>query len=86
VDPRTAAGALEYFQLKDRQRREHPHFSASQLDGTRRLALHLHENIPIVPLYFAKERQAVMRDGSIVLIYPHDQLRPGEQVQSIKCA
>ncbi len=26
------------------------------------------ENIPIVPLYFAKERQAVVRDGSIVLI------------------
>ncbi len=43
------------------------------------------ENIPIVPLYFAKERRAVMRDGAIILIYPHDQLRPGEQVQSIKC-
>jgi len=43
------------------------------------------ENIPIVPLYFAKERRAVVRDGSIVLIYPHDQLRPGEKVQSIKC-
>src|SRR5712671_3547672 len=43
------------------------------------------ENIPIVPLYFARERQAVVRDGSIVLIYPHDQLRPGERVQSIKC-
>jgi sulfate adenylyltransferase subunit 2 len=43
------------------------------------------ENIPIVPLYFAKERRAVVRDGSIVLIYPQDQLRPGEKVQSIKC-
>jgi sulfate adenylyltransferase subunit 2 len=43
------------------------------------------ENIPIVPLYFAKERRAVVRDGSIVLIYPHDQLRPEEKVQSIKC-
>jgi len=43
------------------------------------------ENIPIVPLYFAKERRAVVRDGSIVLIYPHDQLRPREKVQSIKC-
>jgi sulfate adenylyltransferase subunit 2 len=43
------------------------------------------ENIPIVPLYFAKKRRAVVRDGSIVLIYPHDQLRPEEKVQSIKC-
>ncbi|HET6929272.1 MAG TPA: sulfate adenylyltransferase subunit CysD [Candidatus Acidoferrum sp.] len=43
------------------------------------------ENIPIVPLYFAKERRAVVRDGSIVLIYPHDPLRLGEQAQSIKC-
>jgi sulfate adenylyltransferase subunit 2 len=48
--------------------------------------LYIHtENIPIVPLYFAKERQAVMRDGSIVLSYPNDHLRPGEKVQSIKC-
>jgi sulfate adenylyltransferase subunit 2 len=43
------------------------------------------EKIPIVPLYFAKERPAVVRDGSIVLIYPHDQLRPDEKVQSIRC-
>jgi sulfate adenylyltransferase subunit 2 len=43
------------------------------------------ENIPIVSLYFAKERQAVVRDGSIVLIYPQDRLRPGEKVQSIRC-
>ena len=48
--------------------------------------LYIHtENIPIVPLYFAKERRAVVRNGSIVLIYPDDQLRPGEKVQSIKC-
>jgi sulfate adenylyltransferase subunit 2 len=48
--------------------------------------LYIHtENIPIVPLYFARERRAVVRDGSIVLIYPDDQLRPGEKVQSIRC-
>jgi len=43
------------------------------------------ENIPIVPLYFAKERQAVVRNGSIVLIHRQDQLLPGEQIQSIRC-
>jgi sulfate adenylyltransferase subunit 2 len=43
------------------------------------------ENIPIVPLYLAKEREAVIRDGSIVLIYSQDQLRHGEKSQKLKC-
>ncbi len=48
--------------------------------------LYIHmENIPIVPLYFAREREAVMRDGSIVLIYSKDQLQLGEKSGSIKC-
>ena len=48
--------------------------------------LYIHaENIPIVPLYYARERQAVVRNGSIVLIYSVDELLPGEKVQWIKC-
>src|SRR5690349_19607726 len=48
--------------------------------------LYIHaENIPIVPLYYAQERQAVVRNGSIVLIYSPDELLPGEKVQWIKC-
>jgi len=48
--------------------------------------LYIHmENIPIVPLYFAREREAVVRGGSIVLIYSPDQLLPGEKTQMIKC-
>jgi len=48
--------------------------------------LYIHtENIPIVPLYFAQDREAVVRDGSIVLIYSKGQLRFGEQSRSIKC-
>jgi sulfate adenylyltransferase subunit 2 len=43
------------------------------------------EKIPIVPLYFAKEREAVIRDGSIVLVYAKDQLRFGEKSQKFKC-
>src|SRR5499425_2117642 len=35
------------------------------------------EDIPIVPLYFARERQAVVRNGSIVLIYSPSELLPG---------
>ncbi len=48
--------------------------------------LYIHaENIPIVPLYYARERQAVVRNGSIVLIYSADELLPGEKVQTIQC-
>jgi sulfate adenylyltransferase subunit 2 len=48
--------------------------------------LYIHtENIPIVPLYFAKEREAVLRDGSIILIHSKDDLRLGESSQKLKC-
>ena len=47
--------------------------------------LYIHaENIPIVPLYYSRERQAVVRGGSIVLIYSPDELLPGETAQAIK--
>ncbi len=48
--------------------------------------LYIHvENIPIVPLYFAKEREVVLRNGSIVVIHSRNQLLPGEKTQTIKC-
>src|SRR5262249_25952226 len=48
--------------------------------------LYIHaENIPIVPLYYARERQAVVRSGSIVLVYSPDEFISGEKVQRIKC-
>jgi len=48
--------------------------------------LYIHtENIPIVPLYFAKEREAVVREGSIVLIHSNDELRLGERSRKLKC-
>ena len=43
------------------------------------------ENIPIVPLYFAKEREVVLRNGSIVLIHSAKELLPGEKKQMLKC-
>jgi sulfate adenylyltransferase subunit 2 len=43
--------------------------------------IHL-ENIPIVPLYFAKERPVVVRDGVLILVDDDRlQLRPGEEPQ-----
>src|SRR6202795_2618804 len=48
--------------------------------------LYIHaEKIPIVPLYFARDHEVVIRRGSIVLRYPHDRLLPGEQTQIVKC-
>jgi len=48
--------------------------------------LYIHaENIPIVPLYFAREREAVVRGGSIVLIYSKGQLLPDEKSGPILC-
>ena len=43
------------------------------------------ENIPIVPLYFAKEREAVRRGNSILLAQHGVHLLPGERAQKIKC-
>jgi len=43
------------------------------------------ENIPIVPLYFAKEREVVLRNGSILLVHNAKQLLPGEKTQMLKC-
>jgi sulfate adenylyltransferase subunit 2 len=43
------------------------------------------ENIPIVPLYFAKEREAVQRGDSILLMQQGVHLRPEERTQKIKC-
>jgi len=48
--------------------------------------LYIHvENIPIVPLYFAREREVVLRNGLIVLIHSPKQLLPGEKTQMLKC-
>ena len=43
------------------------------------------EKIPIVPLYFARERDVVLRNGSIVVIDHPSQLLLGEKTQRVKC-
>jgi sulfate adenylyltransferase subunit 2 len=48
--------------------------------------LYIHmENIPIVPLYFAREREVVVRNGSLILIHSRQELQRGEGVQRVKC-
>jgi sulfate adenylyltransferase subunit 2 len=48
------------------------------------LYIHL-EEIPIVPLYFAQEREAVIRGDSILLAQTGVRLLPGEKTSKIKC-
>ncbi len=43
------------------------------------------ENIPIVPLYFAKEREAVVRGNSVLLLQNGMRLLPGERTQRVRC-
>jgi sulfate adenylyltransferase subunit 2 len=43
------------------------------------------EDIPIVPLYFAKEREVVLRNGSIVVVHDRNELFPGEKPHMLKC-
>jgi sulfate adenylyltransferase subunit 2 len=45
----------------------------------------LAEHIPIVPLYYAREREAVVRNGSLVLIHAKEELLPGEELKTVKC-
>jgi sulfate adenylyltransferase subunit 2 len=45
----------------------------------------LAENIPIVPLYYAKEREVVLRNGSLVVIHDRSELQFGEEPSLVKC-
>ncbi len=45
----------------------------------------LAENIPIVPLYYAKEREVVLRNGSLVVIHDRGELQFGEEPRLVKC-
>ena len=48
--------------------------------------LYIHqERIPIVPLYFASEREAVVRGDSILLLQTGTRLLPSEKPRKIKC-
>ncbi len=43
------------------------------------------EEIPVVPLYFAAEREVVERDGQLIPLYPGLALREGESPRKITC-
>jgi len=61
-------------------------FPALQLDGTRRLAIYLHGKYSdLCRSILRRSAGRSCATAQSFLIYPHDQLRPGEKVQSIKC-
>ena len=45
----------------------------------------LQENIPVVPLYFAKEREVLIRNGVLIPMERPIELLPGETVQKVMC-
>lgn len=48
--------------------------------------LYIHrEQIPVVPLYFAAEREVVVREGRLIPVYEHTRLLPGEVPQKVMC-
>jgi sulfate adenylyltransferase subunit 2 len=48
------------------------------------LYIHL-ENIPVVPMYFAEEREVVVRDGRLIPVYERTRLLPGEKPEKTMC-
>ena len=43
------------------------------------------EQIPIVPMYFAREREMIVRDGQLIPLDGPIPLRPGEKPQKVMC-
>lgn len=48
------------------------------------LYIHL-EKIPVVPMYFASEREMVVREGRLVPIYPGTRILDGEKPEKMVC-
>jgi len=43
------------------------------------------ESIPVVPMYFATEREVVVRDGRLIPVYERTKLLPGEKPEKLLC-
>ncbi len=43
------------------------------------------EGIPVVPMYFAKERQVVVRENRLIPLYERTRLLPGEKPETVMC-
>lgn len=43
------------------------------------------ENLPVVPLYFARERNVIRRSGQLIPLYPGSRTLPGERSEPVMC-
>jgi len=43
------------------------------------------ESIPVVPMYFATEREVVVREGRLIPVYERTKLLPGEKPEKLLC-
>lgn len=43
------------------------------------------ENLPVVPLYFARERDVIRRSGQLIPLYPGSRILPGERPEPVMC-
>jgi sulfate adenylyltransferase subunit 2 len=78
----------ELWKLYNSQKRKGEHIRVFPLSNWTELDIwqYIHlENIPMVPLYFAKERPVVQRDGMLIMVDDDRmKLRPGEKVEMKK--
>ncbi len=44
-----------------------------------------HENIPVVPLYFAQNRKVIERNGQIIPVYPETRIHENDQITEMMC-
>jgi sulfate adenylyltransferase subunit 2 len=44
-----------------------------------------HENIPVVPLYFAQKRRVIDRRGQLIPVYPGTRVNAGEEITELMC-
>ena len=81
----STARALEALQYAHQSRQIDAGVSAIELDRTRCLALHQGRDIPVVPLYFAKDRPVVERNGTLIMVDDHRlPLLSGETPQMVR--
>lgn len=43
------------------------------------------ENLPVVPLYYARERNVIRRSGQLIPLYPGSRTLPGERPEPVMC-
>jgi sulfate adenylyltransferase subunit 2 len=81
----SAPRALEPLQRPHREGRRCEGFSTFELDGARRLAIYRTGNHSCCFLYFAKQREVLIRGDLLILVEHSMEVLPGEKPRSVMC-